>query len=152
MHQPSWSFNQSIFESAELLKDTCHELPVEATRADTDETNSLATERAEMTALVGWYVHQAGLTDLRQVIARRVPDKSDVPLAPKHVDKLFQQSLLLSAPCLAVLKRLDQDTGVVSKWVGELQLRMGHGRTCKWRSYANGSLNGQIVRQTELTE
>jgi hypothetical protein len=82
MHQPSWSFNQSLFESAELLKDTCHELPVEASRADTDETNSLATEGAEVAALVGWNVHQAGLADLRQVVPCRVPDKSDVPLAP----------------------------------------------------------------------
>ncbi len=151
MHQPSWSFNQSLFESTELLKNTCHELPVEASRADTDETNSLATERAEMTAFVGWYVHQAGLTDLRHVITRWVPHEGDVPLAPKHVDKLFQQSLLLSAPCLAVLKRFDNDAGVVSERVGELQLRMGHGRTCKWRSYANGSLNGRIVFPQRLT-
>ena len=137
MHQPSWSFNQSKFESAELLKDTCHELPVEASRADTDETNSLATERAEMTTLVGWYVHQAGLTDLRQVIARWVPDEGDVVLASEHFDELLQQTLLLRTPGRTVLKSLDQDTGAISKWVGELQLRMGHGRTCKWRSYAN---------------
>ena len=142
MNQPSWSFNQSLFESAELLKDTCHELPVEASRADTDETNSLATEGAEVAALVGWDVHQAGLADLLQVIARWVPNEGDVPLAPKHVDELFQQSLLLITPRISTLQRFDEDAGVVSEWIGKLPLRIGHGRTCKWRSYANRSQYG----------
>jgi hypothetical protein len=32
------------------------------------------------------------------------------------------------------LKRFDEDAGVVSEWIRELQLRSGHGRTGKWRS------------------
>lgn len=87
-----------------------------------------------MTTLVDWNIHQAGLPDLRQVVPRWVPHEGDVPLAAKHVDELLQQSLLLIAPCLAALKRFDEDAGVVSEWIRELQLRSGHGRTCMWRS------------------
>jgi hypothetical protein len=79
-------------------------------------------------------------------------DERDVPLAPQHVDELFQQSLLLRTPSRTVLKCFDEDTGVVSERVGELQLRMGHGRTYEWRDYADGSQNGRIVRQRGLTE
>jgi len=87
-----------------------------------------------MATLVGWNIHQARLADLRQVVPRLVPHKGDVPLASQHVDKLLEQSLLLSAPCLAVLQRFDEDTGVVGQGVGELQLGMGHGRTGEWRN------------------
>ena len=135
----------------ELLKNTCHKLPVRAAGADTNQADPLATELAEMTALVGWNVHEAGLTDLRQVVLRRVPAESDVVLAPEHVDQLFKQSLLLVAACRAALKRFDNDAGIVSEGVVKLQLRMGHGRTCEWRICANGSQNAQIVRQTGLT-
>lgn len=44
---------------------------------------------------MGWYVHQAGLSDLRQLVPRRVPDEGDVPLTTEHVDELLQQSHLL---------------------------------------------------------
>ena len=74
----------------ERLKSTGHKLPTEASRADTDHANSIATENAEVATLVGWDVHKAGLADLRQVVPRRVPDECDVPLTAKHVDELLQ--------------------------------------------------------------
>ena len=134
----------------ERLKNTRHKLQTEASRADTDQADSIATENAEVATLVGWDVHKARLADLGQVVPRRVPDEGDVPLTPQHMDELLEQPLLLSAPCLPDLKRFDEDTGVVSEWIGELQLRMGHGRTCEWRICANGSKSERIVRQRRL--
>ena len=87
-----------------------------------------------MTAFVDWNLHQTGLPDLRQAVPRRMTHKRDVPLAPQHLDELLKQSPLLGAPCRAVLKRFDENAGVVGQRIGELQLRMGHGRTCEWRS------------------
>ena len=95
-------------------------MPFEALGVDTDQADALATECAEVAALVGWNVHQAGLADLRQVVPCRVPDKGDVVLATEHFDELLQQTFLLRTPGRTVLKRLDQDTGVISKWVREL--------------------------------
>ena len=63
MNQPSWSFNQSFFESAELLKNTGHELPIEAAGAHTDQAGPLATENAEVAPFVTWNVQQTRLPD-----------------------------------------------------------------------------------------
>ena len=112
----------------ELLKNTCHDPSVEAPGADTNQANSLAAERAEMTALVGWNVHKAGLADVRQVVLRRVPDEGDVVLASEHEDQLLQQSLLLIFAGRAAMKRFDNDAGVIRKRVEKLQLRIDHGR------------------------
>lgn len=83
-----------------------------------------------MAAHIGGDVQQAGLTDMRQVVACRVPHESDVPLATEHVDQLLQNALLLFAPGSTPLKRLDEDAGVVSKRIGKLQLWMDHDRVC----------------------
>ena len=99
----------------ELLKNTCHDPSVEAPGADTNQANSLATERAETATLIGWDVHQAGLADLSQMVLRRVPDEGDVVLAPEHEDQLLQQSLLLIVTGRAALKRFDNDAGVIRK-------------------------------------
>ena len=99
-----------------------------------------------MAALVIWDIHQAGLADLRQVIPRRAPGEGNVVLATEHIDELLQQSLALIIPSRVALKRFDNDASIVSQRVGTLQLCIGHGRTCEWRVYANGSQNARIVR------
>jgi hypothetical protein len=107
--------------------------------ADAYQSDALAPKCAEMTALVGWDVHQAGLPDLRQVDSvPACPVECDVALATKHVDELFEDSSLLFPPFSPALQCVDENAGVIREriWQLKLQLQVRFGHLCPpWVAY-----------------
>ncbi len=102
------------------------------------QSDALAPECAEMTALVGWDVHQARLPDLGQGITYGAPQQCYVALATKHVDELFEDSSLLFPPFSPALQCVDENAGVIREriWQLKLQLKVRFGHSCPpWVAY-----------------